>query len=718
MKYWIFQNNQVGGPYEPEDLTQLPSFSAESLVCPEGKKGTNMGDWQRAGMLPELSHSLVKSTQLMGAGRSSGPVNYSSLPPEPTLKDLAALGSLQEKFTLLESTVAQLQDEMRLKDRELTGLNTEVDDKNRLLDDLTAKLGSIEARLTVFNGLRDNLDQAVAAEKSVESTVEVQRQSLETMNLEISRLKTEISGIEALRAGVKEIDALKNEMHGMGKLKAADIEQLKSEVKAIEAVQAEAKGSAREKASEIELLRSEVKEIGTLRGELQDMEKLKASAADIEKIKADFQGFEKLKASIADVEQLKNEVKEIDQLKKEIKEIGSRPEAKPLETPKPTESPKTSAAPPPVFSFEPSPAAPKAEPVPESIMPPPVPLAPVSPFEFEKTEPPMTMPPVKAPPQFFSNPGSDLPEALSKRTDFSTPPPVAPAALKSDSPKPKDKKKLILFGIGGLAALGIGLYIMGGSASKKKSEPPATVAVAPVPEPVPVPVAAPVAVQPPAAPPTPSPAGTPAAPTTNSPAPTATPDPQEGQLKSAALDLVKLQPIPNGTATVGEQLESAYPSSGGLPAWMVEKIKGDSYQVNFYAPKTPNTRQITYEFEARLSDKKVLALNEAAAAVLAGTPRVSAVSKRKRRIRVRSKPKRTAPNSDQALLNNLFGEADDAAKKPQAEPAAPAAISADAAPEDALEPTPSAQAKSSKESEETAPKKLPETESLDDLLKP
>ena len=73
MKYWIFQNNQVSGPYDADDLSQLPGYSAESLVCPEGRKGTSMGDWQRAGLVPALSLSLAKATQFAAAGKGAAP---------------------------------------------------------------------------------------------------------------------------------------------------------------------------------------------------------------------------------------------------------------------------------------------------------------------------------------------------------------------------------------------------------------------------------------------------------------------------------------------------------------------------------------------------------------------------------------------------------------------------------------------------------------------
>src|SRR5471032_2375776 len=100
MKYWIFQSNQVLGPYEPDDLSRHSAFGAESLVCPEGRKGTTMGDWQRAGMVPDLSVALVRAAQSNTAPTSVA--TLMGLPPEPTLKDLAMLGSLQEKMAMME----------------------------------------------------------------------------------------------------------------------------------------------------------------------------------------------------------------------------------------------------------------------------------------------------------------------------------------------------------------------------------------------------------------------------------------------------------------------------------------------------------------------------------------------------------------------------------------------------------------------------------------
>lgn len=210
MKYWIFQNNQVNGPYEVEELAQLPGYSAETLVCPEGRRGTNMGDWQRAAMVPELSVSLLKAQQLAATLQGSGKTSayYASLPPEPTLKDLAALGSLQEKVALLENSLAQLQEALRLKETEILSLHRELEEKNAQAQELAVKLGGLEERLSSVSALREGLDKAVHAEKQVESTVEGQKQTIASLTSQIAeltrRLEQTTARIEELQREARE----------------------------------------------------------------------------------------------------------------------------------------------------------------------------------------------------------------------------------------------------------------------------------------------------------------------------------------------------------------------------------------------------------------------------------------------------------------------------------------------------------------------------------
>jgi hypothetical protein len=231
MKYWIFQSNQVLGPFEPDDLSKHSAFGAESLVCPEGRKGTTMGDWQRAGMVPDLSIALVRAASSRSTQGSVA--TLAGLPPEPTLKDLAVLGSLQEKMGMLEDVVLQLQEGLRLKDAELASLHQELAGKDRQssamkaameaeaaelkletetrkreaeelqaqTSEFKAKMAELEERVCVVNRLSETVDKAVEAEKTVQHDVEAQGAVIAELTKEIESLRAQLSDRLASASG-------------------------------------------------------------------------------------------------------------------------------------------------------------------------------------------------------------------------------------------------------------------------------------------------------------------------------------------------------------------------------------------------------------------------------------------------------------------------------------------------------------------------------------
>ncbi|MEQ1919550.1 MAG: hypothetical protein ABL955_10135, partial [Elusimicrobiota bacterium] len=204
MKYWIFQNNQVLGPYEPDEMGKISVFSPESLVCPEGRRGTSMGDWQRAGMVPDLSVALVRASS-SGEGRTAV-LSIAGLPPEPTLKDLAQLGSIQEKVAMLEEVVLQLQEGLRAKDAELSSVHQALAGKSleaseikgealarqREADELKRQISGLEDRLSSVRLLSETLDKAVEEEKRVEQDVEKQGQTITDLARDVEELRRQL----------------------------------------------------------------------------------------------------------------------------------------------------------------------------------------------------------------------------------------------------------------------------------------------------------------------------------------------------------------------------------------------------------------------------------------------------------------------------------------------------------------------------------------------
>ncbi|MBI3299485.1 MAG: hypothetical protein HYZ75_15075 [Elusimicrobia bacterium] len=182
MKYWLFQNNQVVGPYDRDELAATPGFASESLVCPEGRKGTQMGDWQRAGVLVELAETLLKMARVP-AGVGVGGASF--LPPEPTLRDLAVLGTIQEKVSLLENSLSSLHEELRAREEEISGLKVELSQKGSEAASLQIKVGDLEQKLAKTDGLRDEIDQAKKAQDAGDKTVSDLRAQLDSVRADL-----------------------------------------------------------------------------------------------------------------------------------------------------------------------------------------------------------------------------------------------------------------------------------------------------------------------------------------------------------------------------------------------------------------------------------------------------------------------------------------------------------------------------------------------------
>lgn len=58
MRYWVYINNEILGPFEKNKLAGIAGFSLNTLVCVETPAGEKTGDWQQAAMVPEISAAL------------------------------------------------------------------------------------------------------------------------------------------------------------------------------------------------------------------------------------------------------------------------------------------------------------------------------------------------------------------------------------------------------------------------------------------------------------------------------------------------------------------------------------------------------------------------------------------------------------------------------------------------------------------------------------
>ena len=53
MRYWLFDGNDVVGPFTPQELSAMTEFSAASMVCPESES-ENQQAWKMASSFPDF----------------------------------------------------------------------------------------------------------------------------------------------------------------------------------------------------------------------------------------------------------------------------------------------------------------------------------------------------------------------------------------------------------------------------------------------------------------------------------------------------------------------------------------------------------------------------------------------------------------------------------------------------------------------------------------
>ncbi|MCX5790532.1 MAG: hypothetical protein NTX64_18825 [Elusimicrobia bacterium] len=524
MKYWVFQNNQVVGPFDREAIGEVAGFSSDSLVCPEGRKGTQMGDWTRAGVVPELAEALLAATRIPAMARGGIERGSSSLlPPEPTLRDLAVLGSLQERVGALETLANRLQDELRSRDTEISRLKIELDQKARSASELQTKFADLEVKTINLAGVKDELERAREDARAAAERIEEHQLALQDLQEKVNR--------------------------------------------PVPAPAASPADFVREAPPPL----SEAPTIGP-------------APASLGPLPA-------------------------------VSPLMAPPAPQSLSTPSPVPVLETPAAAPPMVSTPPM-AAPMAPPMARPMggakgggM---GRLGELEAFPAEAAAPApdlLSGPPGAGPdlPAFdpFALPAANLPageapEPIVSLRDLPSPsspafkPPPAPVKAPAVPASTRDLRVVGVIAAMALCA-GAGVYMLQGKKPVRKSSPkPASAAAA-----------------------TPLPAGGAALPEHPPVATPPVPPPAE-DLTQAAVDFVKGYQIPGRQETVAMLLESRYPTTGRLSPWMVEKLDGDKYAVNFWATQaeTAPGPKPQFQFQVRVRARLLEGLNPPAIALL------------------------------------------------------------------------------------------------------
>lgn len=558
-RYWVFQNNQVVGPYGIEELVSRSGFSGETLVCPEGRQGTDAGDWQRASLVSQVMDALSRpkspsvpfpQTQAL---QNQAPANESLV-----IKELTLLGAVHEKIGALAQSVAQMQESSKRDQEELSAFRSSFEEKDRQWSQWSSKLQALEGASSAINSLKESVEknssESQARATALEEITRSQHRIIEELSQKIEFLTQEKQSSGSMDQKISEMGARLEDLASKmnGESQTAALSGALGEVKAL-----------------VEGLKGEISEIKS------HQEQIQSAAASPEMYPA---------------AQVQGTPSNFDFAPSPFAPTGSLSGSQEaLNSPAPFEA---------AARFEPS--------------------APSGSIEFGATPPAaQSSVPAESSPEFIlptmggglESPASGaIPQGAETAFSPATLEGLASSNLNADaslveSPvsapqNPKKTKKrawlfIVLIAGGALAALAYVLGLIPGLGVGK-----------------PKPVVSVQRLSPPSAPSFSPPAQNQGA------GSQILPQGQEEAFKNSAIRLVQNWPVGKTGQNISEALGASVVSQGNLSPWAAEKIRDNLYQVTYYAAPSGPGAEKSYEFEADMGLQKVVGQNQAAVALL------------------------------------------------------------------------------------------------------
>jgi uncharacterized coiled-coil protein SlyX len=162
MRYWVYINKTILGPYYKDHLEKITDFRRDTPVCREDAEG-NEGDWHPAhevtelsGFIPSGAAELHTAPTALGGGAATPmpPGSHEKLPESLRHGAEPYLLAGQQKIDALQKTVKDLRERLLKKDHDTIALRKKVldaqgrgNDEESAKDALKAKLKSVDSEL-------------------------------------------------------------------------------------------------------------------------------------------------------------------------------------------------------------------------------------------------------------------------------------------------------------------------------------------------------------------------------------------------------------------------------------------------------------------------------------------------------------------------------------------------------------------------------------------
>lgn len=161
MKYWVFNDARILGPYSREELAGLDAVHSGTLVCQEGTSGVADGDWRALEAVPELAGLAFAGAPVGGYAASPfsetmDPSDAAAAAWPPPYADDPRFGfwmreeADEGRSVEFARTLAEMREQMARNERRQDEILDRLNAKDAQLQQRDKEIADLRARLTLF----------------------------------------------------------------------------------------------------------------------------------------------------------------------------------------------------------------------------------------------------------------------------------------------------------------------------------------------------------------------------------------------------------------------------------------------------------------------------------------------------------------------------------------------------------------------------------------
>ncbi|WP_428075958.1 hypothetical protein [Candidatus Avelusimicrobium luingense] len=157
MKYWVYINNKVTGPFTAGKLVTLNGFTPDTLICSEDAANSGNQEWVKASTVFEFEQPAPVQTPTTTPAEQVATAAATAAAVAPAASNDAIVSALMEKLDMLTN--------------QLTGMQSKIDRVQGKLDGMQEKM----------DGMQNKIDESIATQQQNAERTEVLTQQIDHM---------------------------------------------------------------------------------------------------------------------------------------------------------------------------------------------------------------------------------------------------------------------------------------------------------------------------------------------------------------------------------------------------------------------------------------------------------------------------------------------------------------------------------------------------------